>query len=251
MPGAFRNPGPVRYNGNMMNLTHEQKRQLNSYSIYTGEPAHPLFTLKSLKSDPESALRLVRAVSGADNPAVAASYFSRRIGMFTAMQLYTLIVYEEVWEGPDDAIRFGAIEEYGKLSVSTFLSAGGYVMADEADRTETIRKILRTYTKEVSDALRTVSSASSLTHWENLFGFLLYHLHVLLSDPWTAEEAEAVMEILKDDRTWVGLAQGSLFAKYLRGSRPSLLLNTTVRTTCCHSKDVPGLMQCGYCPLKR
>ncbi|KZE36857.1 hypothetical protein AV656_13830 [Bhargavaea cecembensis] len=235
----------------MMNLTQEQKRQLNSYSIYIGEPAHPLFTLKTLRSDPESALPLVCAVSGADNPAVAASYFSRRVGMFTAMQLYTLIVYEEVWKGPDDALQFGAVEEYGKLSVSMFLTGGGYVMVDGAERQELIRNLLQSYTKEVSDALRMVSAAPSLTHWENMFGFLLYHLHVLLSDPWTAEEAEAIMEILKDDRTWEGLAKESLFAKYLRGSSPSLLLNTTVRTTCCHSKDVPGLMQCGYCPLKR
>ena len=235
----------------MMNLTYEMTRQLNSYSIYIGEPAHPLFTLKTLKSDPESALRLVRAVSGADNPAVAASYFTRRIGMFTAMQLYALMVYEEVWNGPDDALQFGAAEEYGKLSVSTFLSGGDYVMADEADRTEIVRDLLRNYVKEVSDALRQVSAVPSLTHWENLFGFLLYHLHVLLSDPGTAEEAESVMEILKDARTWEGLAKEPLFAKYLRGSHPSLLLNTTVRTTCCHSKDVPGLMQCGYCPLKR
>ncbi|MFC7363591.1 hypothetical protein ACFQQH_00280 [Bhargavaea changchunensis] len=241
----------MRYTNDMMNLTHEQKRQLNSYSIYTDQPAHPLFTLQSLKSDPESALKLVRAVSGTDNPAVAASYFSRRVGMFTAMQLYTLIVYEELWQGPDDALQFGAVEEYGKLSVSMFLRGGGYVMAEEAERTGMIRNLLRIYSKEVSDALRTVSSAPSLTHWENMFGFLLYHLHVLLSDPWMAADAEAVMDILKDGRTWEGLAKESLFAKYLRGSHPSVLLNTTVRTTCCHSKDVPGLMQCGYCPLKR
>lgn len=241
----------MRYTSDMMNLTHEQKRQLNSYSIYPDKPAHPLFTLKSLKSDPESALQLVRAVCGADNPTVAASYFSRRVGMFTAMQLYTLIVYEELWQGPDDALHFGAVEEYGKLSVSTFLTGSGYAMVDGAERADIIKNLLRTYAKEVSDALRTVSSAPSLTHWENMFGFLLYHLHVLLSDPGTSVDAEAVMEILKDDQTWEGLAKESLFAKYLRGSHPSLLLNTTVRTTCCHSKDVPGLMQCGYCPLKR
>ncbi len=241
----------MRYNGDMMNLTQEQKRQLNSYSIYIGEPAHPLFTLKTLKSDPESALRLVRAVSGAENPTVAASYFSRRAGMCTAFQLYTLIVYEEVWEGPNDALQFGAVEEFGKLSVSMFLNGGDYTMAEQADYTEIIRKLLQAYVKEVSDALLTVSAAPSLTHWENMFGFLLYHLHVLLSDPGTSPDAEAVMNILKDGRTWEGLAKESLFARYLRGSHPSLLLNTTVRTTCCHSKDVPGLMQCGYCPLKR
>lgn len=235
----------------MMNLTQEQKRQLNSYSIYIGEPAHPLFTLKALKSDPESALRIVRAISGTDNSAVAASYFSRRIGMFTAMQLYTLIIYEEIWDGPEDALQFGAAEEYGKLSVSLFLDGGDYVMVEQAERPKIVRNLLRAYVKEVSDTLRTVSAASSLTHWENMFGFLLYHLHVLLSDPGTAPDAEAVMDILKDGQTWEGLAKESLFAKYLRGSRPSLLLNTTVRTTCCHSKDVPGLIQCGYCPLKQ
>lgn len=241
----------VRYNGPMMNLTPDMKRQLNSYSIYLGEPAHPLFTLKSLKEDPSAALDLVQAVSRTKNRTVAASFFTRRLGMFTAMQLYMLIVYEEVWEGPDEELGFGAIEEYGNLTVSQFLTGGAFRTADPDEHRETVRAILRTYVKDVSDPLRTVSPASSLTHWENMFGFLLYHFHVLLNDPYMAAEAQAVLDILKDGQTWEGLAKESLFARYLQGRRPSDLLNTTVRTTCCHSKDVPGLMQCGFCPLKK
>ena len=241
----------MRYNSLMMNLTPDMKRQLNSYSIYTGAPAHPLFTLESLKKEPAAALDLVQAVSRTENRTIAASFFTRRLGMFTAMQLYMLIVYEEVWEGPDEAFRFGAVEEYGNLTVSQFLAGGAFRPVDEAERPEAVRQILSRFVKDVSDALRTVSSASSLTHWENMFGFLLYHFHVLLSDPYQREEAQAVLDLLKDDRTWDGLAKESLFARYLRGQQPSALLNTTVRTTCCHSKDVPGLMQCGYCPLKK
>ncbi|MFC0229990.1 hypothetical protein ACFFIY_01985 [Bhargavaea ullalensis] len=210
-----------------------------------------MFTLQSLKADPGAALDLVQAVSRTDNRTIAASFFTRRLGMFTAMQLYLLTVYEEVWEGPDDALRFGAVEEFGNLTVSQFLAGGRFRPVDADERPETVRRLLLVYVKEVSDALRTVSSASSLTHWENMFGFLLYHFHVLLSDPYTEPDARAVLDLLKDDRTWDGLAKESLFARYLRGCAPSQLLNTTVRTTCCHSKDVPGLMQCGYCPLKK
>ena len=63
-------------------------------------------------------------------------------------------------------------------------------------------------------------------------------------------EARADFDMLKDDAFWEGIAPRSLFATYLKGCEPSALLNTEVRTTCCFSKDVPGLMQCGFCPLK-
>ena len=64
------------------------------------------------------------------------------------------------------------------------------------------------------------------------------------------QEARADLDMLKDDAFWEGIAPASLFAAYLNGREPSALLNTEVRTTCCFSKDVPGLMQCGFCPLK-
>ena len=38
-----------------------------------------------------------------------------------------------------------------------------------------------------------------LTLWENIFGFLLWQYHVLLSNPGTAEEARADLNMLKDD----------------------------------------------------
>lgn len=236
----------------MKNLTTDQLRQLNMYSIYTEKPERPLFTLQTLL-DPNGiadTLNIIQAVSGSPNQTVAASYFMRRVGMFVAMQFYNLAAYDEVWDGDPDTLLFGAIEEYGKLSVSTFARAEDWRHVEDDERQAVIRQILSEQCSSVIKQLRTVSSVSPLTLWENIFGFLLWQYHVLLSDPSSADEARADFDMLKDDALWDGTATRSLFSTYLKGCEPSALINTEVRTTCCFSKDVPGLMQCGFCPLK-
>ncbi|MBO0586681.1 hypothetical protein [Sporosarcina sp. E16_8] len=236
----------------MTNLTTDQLRQLNMYSIYVDSPEQNLFTLKMLldSQKTEDMLNVVQAVSGSPNRTVAASYFMRRFGMFTAMQFYNLAKYDEVWDGNNEQLHFGAKEEYGKLAVSTFASAKDWRYVEDAERRDVIKRILQDECGAVIRQIRTVSSISPLTLWENIFGFLLWQYHVLLANPGTSVEARADLNILKDDTTWEGIAPRSLFAAYLKGCEPSMLLNTEVRTTCCFSKDVPGLMQCGFCPLK-
>ena len=232
----------------MTTLTNEQIRQLNSYSVYVDKPHHPVFSLEDLLGhNTELCLTSVRTVSGCPNDSVTASFFMRRYGMFMAMQLTNLTMYDEIWQGSPDRLVFGATVEYGNRTVSTYVEAADWQPAD--DHTNAIRSILLGADKVIGQ-LRTVTSVSPLTLWENIFGFLLWQYHVLLQNPATAKEACEDMNILKDDRTWVGIASCSRFATYLNGKEPSDLLNTTARTTCCFSKDVPGLIQCGFCPLK-
>lgn len=241
-----------RYNGDMTNLTPDQIRQLNMYSIYIEQPGQNLFTLETLHdaNKTEDILNVVQAVSGSPNRTVASSYFMRRFGMFTAMQFYNLAAYDEMWDGAKNHLHFGAKVEYGKLSVSIFASPEDWRYVEEDERRIVIRRILKDQCDAVIRRIRTITSVSPLTLWENIFGFLLWQYHVLLENPATSVGARADLEMLKDDALWEGIAPRSLFATYLRGCEPSALLNTEVRTTCCFSKDVPGLMQCGFCPLK-
>ncbi|MCM3709561.1 hypothetical protein [Sporosarcina luteola] len=180
---------------------------------------------------------------------IAASFFMRRFGMFINMQLYNLAVYDEVWDGDAAKMYFGAVEEYGNRTVSTFVEECDWRVVDENERRAAIRKILLQADKVIRQ-IRTVTSVSPLTLWENIFGFLLWQYHVILSNPGTIEKAQADVSSLKDDEIWKDIASHSLFGAFLKGSEPCDLLNTKVRTTCCFSKDVPGLMQCGFCPLK-
>ncbi len=235
----------------MTNLTRDQIRQLNMYSIYVDVPEHRLFSLENLL-DPvktDAVLSTIQTISRSPNKTVAASYFMRRYGMFSAMQFYNLATYDEVWEGLPNNYWFGAKEEYGNMTVSTFVEAKDWVTVEDGERRRIVRRIL-TDTDTIIRQLRTVANISPLTLWENVFGFLLWHYYVLLGDPTTAEKARGDLDMLKSDALWEGLASHSRFAMYLKGSEPSALLNTKVRTTCCLSKDVPGLMQCGFCPLK-
>lgn len=241
-----------RYNGCMTNLTSDQIRQLNMYSIYVEQPERHLFTLEMLLNAEKTAdiLNVVQTISGSPNRTVAASYFMRRFGMFTAMQLYNLAAYDEVWNGDRKHLHFGAKVEYGKLSVSTFANAENWQYVEDDERRDVIRRILQDECHAVIRQIRTITSVSPLTLWENIFGFLLWQYHVLLGNPATSLEARADLNLLKDDALWEGIAPRSLFADYLGGCEPSALLNTKVRTTCCFSKDVPGLMKCGFCPLE-
>lgn len=237
----------------MTTLTTDQLNQLNSYSIYVEHPSHFLFTHADIcdNTKTKDMLHVIQTISGSPNLAVAASYFLRRYGMFIAMQLYNLTSYDEVWNGEKSRILYGAKEEYGKLAISTFVSVTDWKDVNETNHKEVIRTILSEQCAPVIRQIRAVSGVSPLTLWENIFGFMLWQYHVLLANPVTATEARMDLELLKDDLLWQGIAPRSLFAAYLNGSEPSTLLNTQVRTTCCFSKDVPGLMQCGFCPLKK
>lgn len=235
----------------MTNLTVDQIRQLNMYSVYVNSPERPLFSLADLlnPNKTEDVILTIQAISQSPNKTVAASYFMRRYGMFTAMQLYNLAAYDEVWKGTPDQMIFGAIEEYGKLSVSTFVDDCDWDYVEDDERRAIIRQIV-VDNHTVIQQIKTSANIASLTLWENIFGFLLWQYHVLLDNPATAEEARVDLDMLKDDYLWEGIASKSLFAVYLKDAEPAALLNTVVRKTCCLSKDVPGLLQCGFCPSK-
>ncbi len=231
----------------MTTLTNDQIRQLNMYSTYISQPKHSLFTLEQLHQ--VNILPVIKTVTGIEKDAVAASYFMRRYGMFVSTQFVMFITYEEMWIGKENQVQFGAINEYGNMSVSTFISPKDYQDTSTISPKELVHHILHEQIQPMIHALRNYSSVSPLTLWENVFGFMLWHFHVMLNTTPTAEIAREVLDLLKEDDMWTGISTHSLFATYLKGSEPSLLLNTKIRTTCCFSKDVPGLQACGFCPL--
>ena len=235
----------------MTTLTGNQISQLHSNGVYTTRPEHPIFTLHFLTSasDKERLLTVLQTVSKSPNTTVAASFFMRRYGMFTAMQLFQFIQYEELWRGGDDELTFGAVHEYGNLTVSTYPDSKGWMDVPIKDAADVVRNLL-IQIQMMIEALRSAASISPNVLWENVFGFWLWQFHVMLNDPTCSDEARIVFNHLKDDSFWTGISSHSRFSSYLNGSEPADLLNTTVRKTCCLSKDVPGLMQCGFCPLK-
>lgn len=235
----------------MTTLTPDQIRELNSYSTYLDPPAHPVFTLADIldPSKIQSIVQVIQTVSQSPNEVVATSFFVRRLGMFFAMQLYNLAAYDEMWNGFAENLQFGALEEYGNKTISTFVDGADWETINDEGRQAHIKRVLND-AHAVIVSLRTAVPISPLTLWENIFGFWLWQYHVLLSDPASELEARADLDILQDDATWIGIADHSRFAGYLNGSEPSALLNTTVRKTCCFSKDVPGLIRCGFCPLR-
>jgi len=231
----------------MTNLTNDQIRQLNMYSTYVTPPEHPLFTLKQLQE--VDFLSVVQAVTGITSKTVAASYLMRRYGMFVSTQFVMLATYDEIWLGELEDLQFAANVEYGNKGISMYINQSHYVDIENKLRQEIIRKIVKDQIHSLLIEIRKHSSVSPLTLWENVFGFLLWHYSVMLAQPSTAKQARKDLEILKSDEIWEGIASQSLFNTYLKGLEPAQLLNTKVRTTCCFSKDVPGLLKCGFCPL--
>lgn len=235
----------------MTTFTANQISQLHSNGVYTTSPEHPLFTLETLtsKTNGEDLLTLLGTVSQSPNTTVAASFFMRRFGMFTAMQLVQFIQYEEFWQGEPNKLTFGAVREYGNMTVSTYPDAAGWIETS-IEASEAVIRHLLIQVQTVIEALRSAVPISANVLWENVFGFWLWQYHVMLNDPSCSEEARIVYNQLKEDLCWEGISSHSRFSSYLNGSEPTELLNTTVRKTCCLSKDVPGLIQCGFCPLK-
>ncbi|GGG25449.1 hypothetical protein GCM10007425_20050 [Lysinibacillus alkalisoli] len=233
-------------------LTMDQVRQLNSYSIYTTEPKRVLFTLANLEQDfyLTDFRNLLMGLTNAPTEAAAVSHFARRYGMFFAMQFYMLAAYDEIWDGKFEDIRFDATEEFGNHTVSMFVNPNDWRYVDDDERESVIQSILYKQGHIFVQQLRKVTSISPLTIWENFFGYLLWHYHVLLENPGLADQAMADIEILEASETWALFSNKSWWADYTGGQSPSALINVPVRKSCCFSKDMPGLMACGFCPLK-
>ncbi len=154
------------------------------------------------------------------------------------------------FDGKPIEIRFDAAKEFNSFTVATFVNPNDWRYVNEDERQAVIEKIL--YDGHVIvQQLRKVTSISPLTIWENFFGYLLWHYHMLLSNPGLADQAMEDIEILENPKTWSRFSQKSWWAEYTGGQSPTNLVNIPVRKSCCFSKDIPGLMACGFCPLKK
>lgn len=233
-------------------LSYDQIRQLNSYSIFTEEPVRPLFTLASIHKDfyLDDFRNLLMGVTNAATEAAAVSHFGRRYGMFVAMQFYMLTTYDEIWDGRPEDIRFAIINEFGIHTLGIYISSNDFRYVKDDERERVMADILYKASVVIGQ-LRKVTSISPLVLWENIFGYMLWHFHTLLENPAFADRAFEDLEVLEDAGPWKYFATKSLFLDYTKGVHPSKLLNTQVRKSCCFSKDIPGLLECGFCPLKK
>lgn len=232
-------------------LSYDQLRQLNAYSIFTEEPDRPLFTLASLHKDfyLTDFRNLMMGITNATTEAAAISHFGRRYGMFVSMQFYMLTTYGEIWDGKPEDIRFAIIQEHGIHTLGTYIRANDFRYVEDDERERVMADILYK-ASVVIQQLRKTTTISPLTLWENIFGYMLWHFHTQLENPALADRAFEDLEILEDAKVWRHFSSKSLFYEYTGGINPSKLINVPVRKSCCFSKDIPGLMACGYCPLK-
>lgn len=235
----------------MSGLSQDQLSQLNNYSNYLDDTQQKIFSLQQLFNDDflSDLKNILKVLTKNDSDSIAISYFSRRYGMFIAMQLYMLTVYDEVWCGNFEDLQFGIREEFNRPSLCMFTKSEDWQMIDEEDRQKNVTKILHKQCHDVFIQLKKLGTLSPLTHWENIFGYVLWHYHTLLSSPATIDEATEYLAILEDPVTWIDFSTTSRFHSYTGGAHPSTLINIPVRKTCCFSKDIPGLIACGFCPL--
>lgn len=232
-------------------LTYDQLRQLNSYSIFTEVPERPLFTLENLKKEfylPDF-LKLMMGITQACTEAAAISHFGRRYGMFVAMQFYMLAVYDEIWDGNLEDVRYFHVHEYGVNTLGTYITPTDFRYVKDDEREQVIEKLLNQCHQIISQ-LRQTTTISPLTLWENIFGYMLWNYYVLLENPALADRAFEDLEILEETKVWERFSKKSWFYQYTGGKSPVDLVNKQVRKSCCFSKDIPGLMACEFCPMK-
>ncbi|TQR20489.1 hypothetical protein [Psychrobacillus vulpis] len=228
----------------MTTLTNDQIRQFHNYSVYFESSSTPLFHAKNVNT----ALPIIKLISGASNDPIAASFFMRRVGMFISMQFYMMTLYDEIWDGPLEQIQFFATKEYGNKTISTVIPLEFFREVKE-DRIEDVRLVWEHQCHSIIKLLRSQCSISPITLWENVFSYLLWHYYVFLENPVIAENAAEDWNLLQHSSIWTSFSSKNLLTNYLKGKSPSELINTRVRTTCCFSKDIPGLQKCGFCPL--
>lgn len=231
-------------------LTYDQLRILNSYSIFTEEPNNPLFTLANVHKDfyLNDFRNLLMGVTQATTEAAAVSHFGRRYGMFMAMQFYMLAMYDEIWDGKLEDIRYSIVREFELNTLGTFITPNDFRYVEDDEREYVISKLLY-QCHEVIVQLRKTTSISPLTLWENIFGYMLWNYAELLNNPVLADRAFEDLEILEDTKVWARFSNKSWFYQFTGGKSPVDLVNKPVRKSCCFSKDIPGLLRCESCPI--
>lgn len=237
----------------MPTLTYDQVNYLNSFSIYTEDPDKPLFTLANIQKDfyvTKDFLNLLMGITNAATEAAAVSHFGRRFGTFIATQFYLLTKYDEIWDGKDQDLRFAYSYEYGVHTFSMHITPNDFRYVKDEERERVITNILYKVNTIITQ-LRKTTSISPLILWENIFGYMLYNFHVLLDDPTVSDRAFEDLEYLESPDPWRYFSNKSLFYNYTNGAHPSKLIQTEVRKSCCFSKDIPGLQECGFCPMRK
>lgn len=232
-------------------LSYDQVRQLNSYSIYTEEPQRPLFTLANLHKDfyLTDFRNLMMGITNAATEAAAISHFGRRYGMFVATQFYMLTTYDEIWDGKPEDLRFAMVPEFGVHTLAMYINPNDFRYVEDDERERVMADILYKASVIIGQ-LRKTTSISPLILWENIFGYMLWNFHTLLANPALADRAFEDLDMLEDKNVWRYFSDKSLFLNYTGGQSPSALINQPVRKSCCFSKDIPGLIACGFCPIK-
>lgn len=229
----------------MTNLSNDQIRQLNNYSVYLKPSGTPLFHAKNV----DSSLSVIKLVSEAPSDPIAASFFMRRVGMFISMQFYMMTMYDEIWDGPLKELNFFVTTEYGNKTISTYIREEHFRDVRE-NRAEDVRLVWEHHCYSIIQQLRAQCSVSALTLWENVFGYLLWHYYVFFDTPTIADQAKEDWTLLQNEAIWTAFTTKSHLTTYLKEKNPSELINSQVRKTCCFSKDIPGLQKCGFCPIQ-
>ncbi|WP_277584613.1 hypothetical protein [Psychrobacillus antarcticus] len=224
-------------------LSNDQIKQLNNYSVFTQPNGTTLFQGNNVAS----ALPVIKLITSAPNDPIAASFFMRRVGMFISMQFYMMTMYDEIWDGPLDQLQFFGTTEYGNKTISTFVPPE-YFRDVQENRKVDVQLIWEQQCFPIIEQLRSACSISPLTLWENVFGYLLWHYYTFLENPNLEGKARHDWNLLKDSTIWKAFTSKEYLRLYLKDRNPIDLINTTVRTTCCFSKDMPGLQKCGFCP---
>lgn len=220
-------------------LTSYQRQQLEQYSVYV-QPAGPvLFHAGELKEH----LGYVQEITQAPHRTAAASYMTRRIGLFLSMQFWNLTLYDETWVGKSSDLKWIAVKEFGNPAISLYVNEEQYESI-ECSREQRMRNIFL-LADELIEQLNP-SSALRRLHWENIFGYIIWHYHVFFQQPELKEKAMTDWMMMQQDNVWGG---SNFLAAYVQNRSPYELIYQPVRTTCCFAKDISGQMKCGFCPL--
>lgn len=220
-------------------ITSYQRQQLLQYSVYL-QPAGPvLFHTGEVKEH----LEVLQEIMQAPHKTAAAAYFTRRLGLFTSTQFWNYTLYDEYWSGKASEIQWMAVQEFDRLHVSAYIEES--LFTTEPD--ERVR-VMYDIWQLVSETIASLSSSPAIQriHWENVFGYLIWHYHVFFQQPELRAKALADWELMQSPSVFSG---ENLFAAFTKGRSPQEMLNGVVRTTCCLAKDIPGQVICGFCPL--
>lgn len=223
-----------------MALPAQLNYTLATHSVVVDRPP-----LQPLPKDLRALVEEIKQWSGAQNDAVAVSYFFRQYALFVSAQFDLITNHNGYFACSWQDLQFDRVRNYGYNLLQTHVDSRYFLASSSENRFEALYFVLVEQTDELIAELRKFVKISPITLWENVLGSVLWFYASL--EKRQPRRAAEDMEWLLDSANWQPI-KTSYMQKLIGSQSLERAISNPLRKTCCLYKELPHFATCTFCP---